>query len=234
MTNYSYKAKVQEMTQSDVSSKRRMGILIADDIQETRRSVRLMLSMNPNVVVVAIAADGQQAIELAKEHNPDIVIMDVNMPKIDGLTAFKEIRQFNPMIAGIVISAVKDPEALGTAMAIGIDEYLVKPFSIEDLNGAVDRAAQLIERSRRRFQTGQLGQSGPYPASQLEQLADEYTRSKRTDDQAVSVFEKLAENPSCELRWLRTLALIYIVREEWGKLKVLAGKLEQRTKKTIP
>jgi two-component system chemotaxis response regulator CheY len=218
------------MTQSDVSSKKRMGVLIADDVQETRRSVRLMLSMNPNVVVVAIAADGQQAIELAKEHNPDIVIVDVNMPKVDGLTAFKEIRQFNPMIAGIVISAVKDPEALGTAMAIGIDEYLVKPFSIEDLNGAVDRAAQIIERSRRKFQTGQLGgQSGPY---RLEQLADEYTKSKRTDDEAVRVFEQLAENPNCELRWLRTLALIYIVREDWGKLKFLAAKLEQRTKKT--
>ncbi len=218
------------MTQTDVFSRKKMGVLIADDIQETRRSVRLMLSMNPNVVVVAIAVDGVQAVEMAKEHHPDIVIIDVNMPKLDGLTAFREIIETNPDISGIIISAVKDPEALSMAMSLGVDEYLVKPFSIEDLNGAVNRVSMLIERRMRKLaQTGQLRMKSE---TQLEQLADEYTKSKRTDDQAVNVFEQLAENPSCEVRWLRTLALIYIVREEWGNLKLLSAKLEQRTKKT--
>jgi lipopolysaccharide biosynthesis regulator YciM len=62
----------------------------------------------------------------------------------------------------------------------------------------------------------------------LEKLAGEYARSKRTDDTALEVFEQLAENPDCDLRWLRTLAMLYIIREEWGKLKALAERLEKR------
>ena len=64
----------------------------------------------------------------------------------------------------------------------------------------------------------------------LKQLAKEYAKNRRTDDQAVEVFEHLASNPTCELRWLRTLAMIYVIRQDWGKLKNLAIKLEQRKK----
>ena len=62
-------------------------------------------------------------------------------------------------------------------------------------------------------------------------VPDEYGRAKRTDDQALDVFEQLAENPDCELHWLRTLAMIYIVRQEWGKLKTIAARLEKQSRK---
>ena len=61
----------------------------------------------------------------------------------------------------------------------------------------------------------------------LKQLANEYSKEKRTDDKAMEVFEQVI-NPNCELRWLQTLAMIYIVRQQWGKLKHLAEQLEQR------
>ena len=64
----------------------------------------------------------------------------------------------------------------------------------------------------------------------LQQLASEYAKTRRTDDQAVEVFEQLAENPQCETRWLQNLAMIYVVRQMWGRLKILAEKVEQRTK----
>ena len=76
------------MTQTDPAPKK-LRVLIADDVQETRRSVRLMLSLNPDVVVVAIAVNGRQAVEMAKEHHPDVLVMDVNMPELTGLAAFK-------------------------------------------------------------------------------------------------------------------------------------------------
>jgi len=217
------------MTETDQASKDKLRILIADDIQETRRSVRLMLSMNPEVIVVAIATDGLQAVELAKEHHPDIVVMDIHMPKLDGLAAFKEISQAYPDTGCIIISAERDVNNLGKAMSLGAQEFLLKPFSIDELNEAVNRvAAQVIESRRKLVEADQLHKKSE---SYLKQLADQYAKSKRTDNMALGVFEQLAENPDCELRWLRTLAMLYIIRQEWSKLKVLAARLEKQSKR---
>ena len=187
------------MSQTQVSPKRKLRVLIADDIQETRRSVRLMLSLNPNVIVIATAINGQQAVELSKEHHPDILIMDVNMPVVDGLAAFKEISQIYPDTGCIIISAQKEITTLSTAMSLGAQEYLVKPFTIEELNEAVNRVGVQVEESLKKLaEADQLHRKSD---AYLRQLADEYAKSKRTDDEAVNVFEQLADNPDCELRW---------------------------------
>ena len=216
------------MTQTEPSSHKKLRVLIADDIQETRRSLRLMLSMNPDVVVVAIAVNGRQAVEMAKEHHPDILVMDVNMPQLDGLAAFKEISQVYPDTGCIIISAEKNTDNLGVAMSLGAQEYLIKPFSIEELNDAVNRVgAQVAESHKKLAEADKL-----YKKSEdyLKKLADEYAKSKRTDDEALGVFEQLAENPECEIHWLRTLAMLYIVRQEWGKLQTLSARLEKQAK----
>jgi YesN/AraC family two-component response regulator len=217
-----------QMTQTDSSSNKKLRVLIADDVQETRRSVRLMLSLNPDVVVVAIATNGRQAVEMAKEHHPDLLVMDVNMPQLSGLAAFKEISQMYPDTGCIIISAERDPNNLGTAMSIGAQEFLIKPFSIEEMNEAVDRVGQVVYESRKKLANADKlhKKSEDY----LKKLADEYAKTKRTDDHALGVFEQLAESPECELRWLRTLAMLYIVRQEWGKLKTLSARLEEQTK----
>jgi len=216
------------MTQTEKSPKSKLRVLIADDFQETRRSVRLMLSLNPDVIVVAIAANGRQAVDLAKEHHPDIILMDINMPEVDGLAAFKEISQIYPDTGCIIISAQKDSASLSTAMSLGAQEYLVKPFTIEELNEAVNRVGVQVEPSRQKLvEADQLHKKSEV---YLKKLADEYAKSKRTDDEALGVFKQLAENPECELRWLRTLAMLYIVRQEWGKLETLAARLEKQSK----
>jgi YesN/AraC family two-component response regulator len=204
----------------------RLRVLIADDFQETRRSVRIMLSMNPDVLVVAIAKDGPEAIELARQHHPDIVVMDINMPGMDGLTAFRQISEIYPDTGCIIISAQREIEILNTAITLGVQEYLGKPFTIEELNEAINRVgAQLREKRPSLENAGRLHRQSE---ASLEKLAGEYAASKRTDDKALDVFEQLAENPVCELRWLRTLAMLYIIRQEWGKLKALAERLEKR------
>ena len=215
------------MTQTDVSPKRRMRVLIADDVQETRRNTRLMLAMIDDVEVVAIASNGLQAVQLAKEHHPDIVFLDINMPEMDGLTAYREILKNHPDTGCVIISAEKDTGVLRTAMSIGVQEYLIKPFTIEELESAVARVHERVDQTRRKLaQTDQLQRQRE---AYLVQLAVEYAKSRRTDDQAIEVFEQLAENPRCEMRWLQNLAMIYIVRKKWGRLKILAEKVEQRT-----
>lgn len=213
------------MSATDSSSTPKLRVLIADDFHETRRSVRLMLSMNPDVIVVAIAKDGREAVELAREHHPDIVVMDINMPQVDGLAAFKQISDIHPDTGCILISAQKEIQFLNAAITLGVQEYLCKPFTIEELNDAINRVGIQVREKRPSLENASRlhKQSENY----LEKLAKEYAKEKRTDDLALGVFEQLAENPACELRWLRTLAMLYIIRQEWDKLKALAERLEK-------
>jgi two-component system response regulator YesN len=214
------------MTQPEVISNQKMRVLIADDIQETRRNTRLMLATIDNVEVVAIASDGLQAVEFAKEQHPDIVFLDINMPEMDGLTAYSEILKIHPDTGCVIISAEKDTTTLRTAMSIGVQEYLIKPFTVEELEIAVARVHKRVLQTRAKLaQESQLRQK---QEAYLAQLAAEYAKSRRTDDKAIEVFEHLAENPNCEMRWIQNLAMIYIVRQKWGKLKILAEKVEKR------
>ena len=216
------------MTQADSSPTKKLRVLIADDVQETRRSTRLMLSMISNVEVVAIASNGLQAVNMAREHHPDIVVLDINMPEMDGLTAFKQIARVHPDTGCIIISAEKESTILHAAMSLGIRDYLFKPFTVDELEQAVVQVSARVEKARHTIaQEKQLRQKNEI---YLKQLAEEYVRNRCTDDRAVEVLERLATNPACELRWLRTLAMIYVVRQDWGKLKNLAMILEKRKK----
>jgi len=216
------------MVQTNVSQKKKLRVLIADDVQETRRNTRLMLATIDDVEVVAIAANGLQAVQLAEEQRPDLLLLDINMPEMDGLSAYRKIAQTHPDIGCIIISAEKDTTTLRTAMSIGVQEYLIKPFTIEELETAIARVyPRVLEMRRKLVQAEQLRRRNE---AYLQQLASEYTKTRRTDDQAIEVFEQLAKNPQCESRWLQNLAMIYIVRQKWGRLRLLAEMVEQRMK----
>ena len=216
------------MMQPSVSPKKKLRVLIADDVQETRRNTRLMLATIDDVEVVAIAANGIQAIQLTEEHHPDILLLDINMPEMDGLTAYRRIAQNHPDIGCIIVSAEKDTTTLRTAMSIGVMEYLIKPFTIEELETAIARVyPRVLEIRRKLVQAEQLRKRNE---AYLQQLANEYAKTRRTDDKAVEVFERLAENPNCDPRWLQNLAMIYVIRQMWGRLRILAEKVEQHTK----
>ena len=217
------------MTQTAVPPRRKLRVLIADDIQETRRNTRLMLATIDDVEVVAIASNGLQAVDLAKQHHPDILLLDINMPELDGLSAYKRITQVYPDTGCIIISAEKDTSTLRTAISVGVQEYLIKPFTVDELETAISRVAPRVQLARQKL--AQAEQLRKRNEAYLSQLASEYAKTRRTDEKAVEVFERLAEYQNCEMRWLQNLAMIYIVRQDWGKLKILAAKVEQRTKK---
>ena len=217
------------MTQTQVTTRRKLRVLIADDVQETRRNTRLMLATIDDVEVVAIAANGTQAVELAKQHHPDIVLLDINMPELDGLSAYRHIAQIHPDTGCIIISAEKDTSTLRAAMSIGVQEYLIKPFTGDELEQAIARVSERVVKQR--IKLAQDTQLRKQRQAYLLQLAAEYAKTRRTDDKAVEVFEQLAAYPQCEMRWLQNLAMIYIVRQDWGRLKLLAAKVEQRLKR---
>lgn len=201
-------------------------VLIADDVLETRRNTRLMLADNPMVDIVAIAQNGREAVELAKKHQPDIALMDINMPEMNGFEAFQEMYNIFPSMACVIISAEDDNQSFRSAMNVGAREYLVKPFTVYQLNNAIKRVGDIVKAEREKAEVA--AHLRKQRASYLIQLANEYSKSRRTDDEAVEVFEQLAANPKCELRWLRTLAMLYIIRQDWRKLAVLSGRLARQ------
>jgi YesN/AraC family two-component response regulator len=152
----------------------------------------------------------------------DIVIMDINMPEMDGLTAYKNISRQFPDTACIVISAERDIATLNAAEEIGVQAYLTKPFIIEELETAVEYVSAQLREFR--------AKNPQFDSARLEELALEYSKARRTDDESVRLFEMLAQSPQCNLRWLKTLLMIYAIRQEWGKLKALAERLERETK----
>ena len=175
------------MVQPSVAPKKKLRVLIADDVQETRRNTRLMLATIDDVEVVAIAANGLQAIQLTDEQHPDILLLDINMPEMDGLTAYRKIAQAHPDIGCIIVSAEKDTTTLRTAMSIGVQEYLIKPFTIEELETAIGRVYPRVEEVRRKMvQAEQLRRR---TEAYLLQLATEYAKTRRTDDKAIEVAE---------------------------------------------
>ena len=206
---------------------RKLRILIADDIQETRRNTRLMIAALEYAEVVAIASNGRQAVEMTEEQHPDIVILDVNMPEMDGLTAYKHIVRAHPDTGGIIISAEQNRVVAKAAASVGIQEFLIKPFFVDEMDAAIQRVIGRIRENRqKRAPAASVDENSD---AHLEMLANEYMKEGRTDDQATQIFERLTMNPHCALRWLETLAMIYAIRREWGKLRPLAERLERET-----
>ncbi|MBV6391293.1 MAG: Chemotaxis response regulator protein-glutamate methylesterase [Anaerolineales bacterium] len=194
-------------------------VLIADTTQETRRNTRVMLSSVKGVEVVAIALDGTQAVEMARLHKPDIVLLDINMSKVNGLAAYRQILKENPRTVCILVSAERHPETLEAARELGIQNFLIKPFIEHELDDAMRDVI-------RRLDNMPVAQENR--EARLRRLADEYVRVQRTDEEAVKVLEDAVQLPNPELVWQQTLAMIYVVRQRWEKLKAVAERLEQR------
>jgi pilus assembly protein CpaE len=205
----------------------RLRVIIADDVAEMRRSTRLMMTLIPAVEVVAIAHDGRQAVEMARQHKADIALLDINMPEMDGLTAIETLIRENPHISCIVMSAERDRVYLQRAISAGARGYLIKPFTSDALVGELQRVIKIVEANRK--QVARVDQVRQQRDSYLIELATTYRKTRRTDDKAIAVYEELANDPDCDKRWLTTLAMIYVIRQMWGKLKVLAERLERAT-----
>lgn len=124
----------------------RIKVLIVDDIVDTRDNLAKLLLFERDIEVAGAAADGLQAIDMAGQLQPDVVLMDINMPGMDGISATEAIRSKWPETQVIIMSVHGDPEYLRRAMVAGAREFLIKPFSAEELTQSIRRVAKLVER----------------------------------------------------------------------------------------
>ena len=139
-------------------------VLIVDDISETRENIRRMLQFESIIEVVGTAQNGREAIDTAIQAKPDVIIMDINMPDIDGITATEQIRKKVPFTQIIVLSVQSDPSYMRRAMLAGARDFLTKPPMIDDLVSAVKRAGQMAfdEKAKSSTQFSNLGpDTGP-------------------------------------------------------------------------
>jgi len=112
-------------------------ILLADDQQLTRAGLRALLERAPDFAVVAEAVDGEQAVELAGEHRPDVVVMDVAMPKLNGIQATSRILEANPDAKVIGLSMHSDGQFVVEMLRAGATGYLLKDCAQDDLAQAI-------------------------------------------------------------------------------------------------
>ena len=118
-------------------------ILIVDDIPETRENVRKLLAFEADVEVVGVAGTGREAIQLARDLQPNIVMMDINMPDMDGITAVEMITRDRPIAQVIMMSVQSEADYLRRSMLAGARDFLTKPFTGEDLVSTIRRVHRM-------------------------------------------------------------------------------------------
>ncbi len=119
-----------------------MKVLIADDEPMARERLRALIAEHADLQLVAEAGDGRAALDACAEHTPDVVLLDISMPGIDGLEAARHLATFDPRPA-VVFCTAYDEHALSAFEAAAVD-YLVKPVRRERLAIALDRARTFV------------------------------------------------------------------------------------------
>ncbi|MHA2069860.1 MAG: response regulator, partial [Candidatus Thorarchaeota archaeon] len=114
-------------------------VMIVDDLPETRENVRKLLQFEQDIEVISQAGTGEEAIEMAQMHQPDIILMDINMPGVDGIGASQKISELVPQSQIIIMSVQSDSNYLRRAMLAGARDFLTKPFGGDELVAAIHR-----------------------------------------------------------------------------------------------
>ena len=132
-------------------------VLIVDDISETRENIQRLLQFDRNIDIIGNASSGRQAIALSQELKPDVIIMDINMPDMDGITATEEIRRKIPYVQIVILSVQGDPSYMRRAMMAGARDFLTKPPSIDELTNAINRAGAMAVEEKAKVKTSLTG-----------------------------------------------------------------------------
>jgi pilus assembly protein CpaE len=134
-------------------------VLIVDDFAETRENIRKLLQFEPDIEVVGMARSGREGIQLAKETKPNVVLMDINMPDMDGIQATEIIAKEVPTAQIVIVSVQSDTDYLRRAMLAGARDFLSKPPPADELVNTIRRLGT-ISRQREELIASQPSLAG--------------------------------------------------------------------------
>jgi len=152
-------------------------VLIVDDIPETRDHLSRLLSLEQEIDVTGTAGSGEEALKVAMEIRPDVIVMDINMPGMDGVAAAEIISQRLPACPIIMMSVHGEAEQLKRSISAGAREFLVKPFSGDEFATSIKRVHE-----RELARQAQVAATMPVPAGPA------YSASDVEDHQVIAVF----------------------------------------------
>lgn len=154
-------------------------VLLADDEAVIRAGVRAILANDAGIEIVAEAGDGREAVELVRRHRPDVALLDIRMPYVDGLAAATEIHRIAPETAVVMLTTFGEDEYIARALAGGANGFLLKSGDPRELSAAIravaDGAAYLSPRVAHRVITELAGRqltAGAAARTRIEGLTD--------------------------------------------------------------
>jgi DNA-binding NarL/FixJ family response regulator len=218
-------------------------VAIVDDQRLFTRGLRGLVEMLPGVEVVGVAYDGEEGVALCREEEPDVVLMDISMPRMDGISATREIKDLLPQTAVVILTGHEEDEHVFEGIKAGAQGYLLKDSEPEDLSRAIRTvhagntiiAPDLAQKMLNTFEGGRSGGDSRVAPPPLTERELEVIRalargmSDRQIAHTLGISEKTVRNHTSNIyRKLhifdRTQAVIYAVRE--GVIDV--GDLEYR------
>jgi DNA-binding NarL/FixJ family response regulator len=145
-------------------------VLVADDQRVVREGLVLLLELLGGIEVVGAAADGEQALALAADLRPDVVLMDLRMPRLDGVAATRRLRERDPEIRVIALTTYDDEQSVVQALRAGARGYLTKDAGAEEIRQALEavvRGEAAIDPAVQRHLVDALATGGPATAGTL-------------------------------------------------------------------
>jgi pilus assembly protein CpaE len=140
---------------SSLQTTEKIRVLIVDDIPETRDNLRKLIQFEPDIEVVAQASTGEEGVEMARSSRPDVVLMDINMPGLDGISACEIITRDVPTAQVVIMSVQRESDYIRRAMLARAMDFLTKPFSGDELIATVRQAYDRGKALRASMPSGQ-------------------------------------------------------------------------------
>ena len=207
-------------------------VAVVDDQRLFTKGISGLVDMLPGVEVVGVAYDGEEAVALCRKEEPDVVLMDISMPKMDGISATREIKDLLPQTAVVILTGHEEDEHVFEGIKAGAQGYLLKDSELDDLSRAIHTvyagntiiAPDLAQKMLTTFEGGRPGGSTRLAAPPLTEREFEVIKalargmSDRQIAKSLGISEKTVRNHTSNIyRKLhifdRTQAVIYAVRE---------------------
>ena len=150
-------------------------VAVVDDQRLFARGISGLVDLLPGVEVAGVAYDGEEALELCRKEEPDVVLMDISMPKMDGISATREIKALLPQTAVIILTGHEEDEHVFDGIKAGAQGYLLKDSQPEDLSRAIHTvytgdtiiAPDLAQKMLRTFEGSGQGEARTPPSRLL-------------------------------------------------------------------